>query len=69
MDSIIDLIFTLDIILRFRTTYIDQVSGEEIDDTSLIAIRYLKSTQFYLDVISTAPLDKIFPSKEPGGIL
>jgi len=44
MDSIIDLIFTLDIILRFRTTYIDQVSGEEVDDTYLIGMRYMKSS-------------------------
>ena len=36
MDSIIDLIFIMDIIFRFRTTYIDQVSGEEVVDTYLI---------------------------------
>jgi len=34
----------LDIILRFRTTYIDQVSGEEVDDTYLIGMRYMKSS-------------------------
>jgi hypothetical protein len=66
MDSIIDLIFTLDIILRFRTTYIDQVSGEEVDDSYLIGMRYIKSPQFFLDLISTVPLDEFFPNNEIG---
>lgn len=44
MDSLIDMIFALDIILRFRTTYIDQVSGEEVTDTYMIGMRYLKSS-------------------------
>jgi hypothetical protein len=66
MDSIIDLIFTLDIILRFRTTYIDQVSGEEVDDSYLIGMRYIKSPQFFLDLISTVPLDEFFPDNEIG---
>jgi hypothetical protein len=44
MDSLIDLIFILDIILYFRTTYIDQISGEEVVDTKLIGMRYVKSS-------------------------
>jgi hypothetical protein len=44
MDSLIDMIFALDIILRFRTTYIDPVSGEEVVDSYLIGIRYLTSS-------------------------
>ena len=37
----IDLIFCLDIIFRFRTTYIDPVSGEEILDNWLIIKHYI----------------------------
>ena len=44
MDSLIDMVFMLDIILRFRTTYIDQISGEEVVDTKLIGMRYMKSS-------------------------
>jgi len=60
MDSLIDMIFMLDIILRFRTTYIDQVSGEEVVDTYLIGTRYMKSSQFFFDIISTVPFDDLF---------
>ena len=40
-DSLIDLIFLSDIMLRFRTTYIDPISGEEVIDSFLIAKKYL----------------------------
>jgi hypothetical protein len=55
MNSIIDLVFIMDIIFRFRTTYIDPISGEEVMDSWLIGMRYLKSYGFYIDVLSTFP--------------
>ena len=55
VNSIIDLIFICDIIFRFRTTYIDPISGEEVMDSWLIMARYLKSNGFYIDVVSTFP--------------
>jgi hypothetical protein len=57
LNSLIDLVFTFDIILRFRTTYIDSISGEEVMDSMLIAKRYAKSVTFVIDVLSTVPLD------------
>ena len=57
LNSMIDLVFTFDIILRFRTTYIDSVSGEEVMDSMLIAKKYAKSFTFIIDVLSTVPLD------------
>lgn len=57
IDSMVDLFFVVDIIIRFRTTYIDPISGEEVMDSAMIATRYLKSSQFYIDVISTVPLE------------
>jgi hypothetical protein len=65
MSSIIDLIFTLDIVLRFRTTYIDPVSGEEVLDPYFIAKKYLMSPNFYIDVLSTVPIEDFFG----GGII
>jgi hypothetical protein len=55
INSIIDLVFIMDIIFRFRTTYIDPISGEEVMDSWLIGMRYLKSYGFYIDVLSTFP--------------
>ena len=65
INSVIDLVFITDIIFRFRTTYIDPVSGEEVMDSKLISMKYLKSSNFYIDVLSTIPFDDFFG----GGIL
>jgi len=59
INSMIDLVFILDIILNFRTTYIDLMSGEEILDPFLLAKKYLESMQFYIDVLSSVPLDEM----------
>ena len=44
IDSMVDVFFVVDIILRFRTTYIDPISGEEVMDSTMIATKYLKSS-------------------------
>jgi len=54
---IIDLFFFSDMVLAFRTCYIDD-SGAEVSDTKLIAYSYLKST-FFIDFLATMPFDKI----------
>jgi len=41
-DAVIDLIFLIDVILTFRTTYLDTVLGQEETDTHKIAARFLK---------------------------
>ena len=63
-DSFIDLVYYLDIIIRFRTTYIDPISGEEIVDSYLISMRYLLSFQFIIDVVSSAPADDLFGGED-----
>jgi hypothetical protein len=45
-----------------RTTYIDGREGEEIDDGRLMALNYLNSYRFYLDLLSTIPFSAIFSS-------
>ena len=47
----------LDIILRFRTTFIDSVTGEEIMNSYEIGKKYVSSPTFFFDVLSTVPLD------------
>lgn len=65
----VDLFFVVDIIITFRTTYIDPISGEEVMDAKMIAKKYLRSFQFYIDVISTIPLDQISTSLGVLGLL
>ena len=64
-DSLIDLVFIVDIILNFRTSYIDPTNGEEVLDPYKISRKYLTELRFYIDVLSTVPLDDFFG----GGIL
>ena len=40
-DAVVDLIFLLDIIISFRTTYMDTVSGADVTDSHKIAALYL----------------------------
>ena len=62
VDSTIDLIFLLDILLVCRTTFLDvDDTGEEITDTRIIAKRYVKSLGFYIDLLSSIPLGVLIP--------
>jgi heme/copper-type cytochrome/quinol oxidase subunit 4 len=54
----VDLCFFLDIIVVFRTTILDEESGEEIKDAGIIAKTYLKG-RFTIDFLSTVPFDSI----------
>ena len=53
----VDICFLLDIIIVFRTTILDDDSGEEIKDWRIIARRYLYG-RFTIDFLSTVPFDK-----------
>jgi hypothetical protein len=63
-DSIVNLIFLMDILIRFRTTFIHPITGEEVIDSSLIAERYLRGKNFIIDVLSTVPLNDWFGGEE-----
>ena len=58
LSVIIDLVFLLDMLVAFRTTYIDTRSGIEITDTKEIRINYLKG-QFTIDFLATMPFDSV----------
>lgn len=59
LDTIIDFFFFIDIILTFRTTYIDSSGGDEVTEPKQIAILYLKG-RFWIDLLSTIPFDMFF---------
>ena len=58
VNSIIDVMFVCDILIAFRTTYFDIISGEEIFSGRKTAVEYLRS-RFLIDFVSTVPLDTI----------
>ena len=53
-------VLPLDVLLNFRTTYVDDVVHREVTDASRIARRYL-STWCAIDVFSSVPFDWFFP--------
>lgn len=52
------LIFLADILINFRTTYINK-NNEEIVNQKMIAKHYAKSTMFFIDVITILPISEI----------
>lgn len=66
MDLITLILFILDIVANFVTSYIDLASGEEITDPKLIAKHYILSSVFVIDILSTFPLDIWFQSSSEG---
>ncbi|CAF0853279.1 unnamed protein product [Rotaria sordida] len=56
VDSIVDVIFFIDIILNFHTTYVHTKSGEVISDPKRIRKTYLKSW-FIIDLLACLPYD------------
>ena len=63
-DAFIDLIFLIDVILTFRTTYLDTILGQEETNTHKIAMRFLRGS-FTIDFISSVPLSALIPKSQP----
>ena len=66
-NSVIDLLFLLDILVSFRTTFINQKTGDEINDPKLVAKHYVgmsarthpAASRFWIDFLATVPFDTI----------
>uniref|UniRef100_A0A1I8JDJ1 Potassium voltage-gated channel protein eag n=1 Tax=Macrostomum lignano TaxID=282301 RepID=A0A1I8JDJ1_9PLAT len=61
-DSIVDVIFFIDIVLNFHTTFVGP-NGEVISDPSIIRVNYLKGW-FVIDLLSCLPYD-VFNAFQP----
>ena len=59
IDLFVDTVFTIDIILGFMQSYVDQVSGDEIFDPKKVAKHYVFQGSFFVDVMSTFPFTQI----------
>ena len=56
VNSFIDIIFFVDILVNFWAAYIDTKTGEEVSDGWMVAYNYL-STRFLIDMLATVPFD------------
>ncbi|XP_029428104.1 potassium voltage-gated channel subfamily H member 4 [Rhinatrema bivittatum] len=57
-DIVVEMLFILDIILNFRTTYVSQ-SGQVVYDPRSICLHYL-ATWFFVDLIAALPFDLLY---------
>jgi hypothetical protein len=70
INTLIDLIFCVDIVLNFFTSYID-INGEEETDLKKIVRHYLRRN-FTIDLIASVPIDnfiQMFAPQEGGAML
>lgn len=58
LDYIADVIYLLDILINLRMSFLE--NGIYIDNLSRLALTYIKSYQFGLDVLSLLPLDFLY---------
>lgn len=64
IDALVDLTFLIDVILTFRTTYLDTDKGVDETDTHKIAKRYLNGS-FTIDFASSVPFASFVPDSQP----
>ncbi len=66
LDSVVDVIFLVDIVLNFHTTFVGP-GGEVVSDPKLIRMNYLK-TWFVIDLLSCLPYDIINAFENVNGV-
>jgi CRP-like cAMP-binding protein len=58
MNWFTDIFFILDIFINFRTTIVNEKTGEDIYSSKKIALKYLKG-KFWIDLLASLPFDLI----------
>lgn len=52
----VDIMFMLDIFINFRSSYVNETTGEEVTSCKSISLAYLKG-RFWIDLVASLPLD------------
>ena len=65
INGVVDVLFAIDILISFRTTYICTDTGAEIVEGCQIAKNYLLG-RFSIDLLATIPFDKVQSFYEQG---
>lgn len=64
-----NIIFMIDILINLRTTYINTKSGDEVYSPLMIAKRYILGGRFWIDFLSSLPLDSFQTGNNSTGFL
>ena len=62
MDTVnymIDIAFGMDVVLNFRTTYINSKTGTEVIDARKITLNYLLRGRFFVDLLASIPFEMV----------
>ena len=59
-EILIDVCFAADIIIAFRTTYMNSKAGYEVVDGRSIAMNYIVSGRFFVDLSASVPFEELF---------
>lgn len=60
IERIIDICFVIDIVLAFRTTFMNEKTGFEVIEANKIAKHYACSNQFLVDLLASIPFDDLY---------
>lgn len=63
IDALVDLTFLIDVVITFRTTFLDTEKGFDVYDTHEIARKYLHGT-FAIDLASSVPFSSFVPDSQ-----
>lgn len=63
LNLFVDAMFALDMVLIFRTSRLNFNTGEEINDPRNLAVTYIKSYRFWVDLLSIIPFE-MFDDKD-----
>ena len=54
---LINIFFILDLVVNFRTTFVDTKTGVEVFEPNKIARRYIFGGRFFIDLLASIPMD------------
>lgn len=63
IDACVDLLFLIDIIIKFRTSFLDPKQSIEVKDSGVIARKYIRGS-FTIDFISSVPFNSLIQSSQ-----
>ena len=65
-ETIIDVLFAVDVIINFRTSFVHPKTGLEVVEGKSIAKNYILSGRFWIDLLATIPFEKLYSLIAPG---
>jgi hypothetical protein len=63
-DAVIDILFAVDIVINFMTTYVNEKTGITVSNPTRIVKNYLFKGRFFVDLLASIPFDKVLPTSD-----